>query len=115
MYRVANTLNIVLEESFICKIFSCSWLLRTPFCVGIFSFKQIEHFGQVMVVFELQLNIMYSSAGLCVVLIVSLCGLFQGVSAALGMFYTHTSCLISFIIQVLFKINEFNVVVFLCV
>lgn len=74
-----------------CKILSCSCLLMTPFLVGFFSFNQIELFGQVMVVFELQLNIMYSP-GLCVVLIVWLCGLFQGISATIGMFYTPTSC-----------------------
>lgn len=58
-----------------------------------FSFKQIEHFGQAnWLYFELQSNIMYSPSGLCVVLTVSLCGLFQGVSAVLGMFYNHTNC-----------------------
>lgn len=60
-----------------------------------FSFKQIEHFGQAnWLYFELQSNIMYSPSGLCVVLTVSLCGLFQGVSAVLGdACYLTTDCL----------------------
>lgn len=85
---VANTISYWKNHLYV-KIYSCSFglvmfaimvhwhtadIIRTPFCVGCcFPFKQIEHFGQVMVVFESQLNLMYSP-GLSGVSLVSLCG-----------------------------------------